>query len=134
MQSATTGPLSAKLLRGPARKRLSRLERRRILQDWAFILPQLVIFVFLTIVPFLVAIPILFTDMSQFNDPQINPVGLRNFTALFTDPSVQRDYLPALRRTVIFVALNYTTVYIFGLSLALLMYEVGFRGGFFTVV
>jgi multiple sugar transport system permease protein len=39
-----------------------------------------------------------------------------------------------LRRTIIFVLLNYTTVYIFGLSLALLMYEVGFRGGFFTVV
>ena len=84
--------------------------------------------------PFIVAIPILFTDMSQFNDPQINPVGWRNFTALFTNPSVLRDYAPALRRTFIFVALNYTTVYIFGLSLALLMYEVGFRGGFFTVV
>jgi ABC-type sugar transport system permease subunit len=47
---------------------------------------------------------------------------------------VQVDYLPALRRTIIFVILNYTTVYIFGLSLALLMYEVGFRGGFFTII
>ncbi|MFO7632424.1 MAG: sugar ABC transporter permease, partial [Caldilinea sp.] len=36
--------------------------------------------------------------------------------------------------TLIFVALNYTTVYIFGLTLALLMFEVGFRGGFFTIV
>jgi len=81
-----------------------------------------------------VAIPILFTDMSQYNDPQIHFVGLQNFTALFTDASVQADYLPALRRTLIFVVLNYTTVYIFGLSLALLMYEVGFRGGFFTVI
>jgi multiple sugar transport system permease protein len=88
----------------------------------------------LTIVPLLIAIPILFTDMSQFNDPQINPVGFRNFTAVFTDPSVQRDYIPAMRRTLVFVVLNYATVYIFGLSLALLMYEVGFRGGFFTIV
>lgn len=119
---------------GRQRRKRSAFERRRMLQDWAFILPQLTIFVLLTIIPFFVAIPILFTDMSQFNDPQINPVGLRNFTALFNDPSVLRDYLPALRRTVVFVALNYTTVYIFGLSLALLMYEVGFRGGFFTVV
>ena len=116
------------------KKGFSKLERRRILEDWAFITPQLLIFVGLTIVPFFVAIPILFTDMSQFNDPQINSVGFRNFTVLFTDPSVQRDYLPALRRTIVFVVLNYTTVYIFGLSLALLMYEVGFRGGFFTVV
>ncbi len=112
----------------------SQLGRKRIMEDWTFLLPQLIIFVLLTIVPFFVAIPILFTDMAQFNDPQINPVGLHNFTALFTDRSVQVDYLPALQRTIIFVLLNYTTVYIFGLSLALLMYEVGFRGGFFTVI
>ncbi|GAB4542978.1 MAG: ABC transporter permease subunit [Anaerolineae bacterium] len=134
MQAAPAQTFDDGLLRDARKGKLGKLERQRIIQDWAFILPQLIIFVFLTIVPFFVAIPILFTDMSQFNDPQINPVGLRNFTALFTDPSVQRDYLPALRRTVIFVVLNYTTVYIFGLSLALLMYEVGFRGGFFTVV
>jgi ABC-type sugar transport system permease subunit len=116
------------------RKPLTRTQKRTILTQYAFILPQLLLFVTLTIVPFFVALPILFTDMSQFNDPQVNPVGLRNFMALFTDPSVQRDYLPALRRTVVFVVLNYSTVYIFGLTLALLMYEVGFRGGFFTVV
>jgi len=131
---STVDTLSDELFKGTKKEKLGKLERRRILEDWAFILPQLVIFIFLTIVPFFVAVPILFTDMAQFNDPKINPVGLRNFTALFTDPSVQRDYLPALRRTIVFVVLNYATVYIFGLSLALLMYEVGFRGGFFTIV
>jgi len=110
------------------------IERRRILTDWLFITPQLVLFVGLTIIPFFIAIPILFTDMSRFGDPQVNWVGFRNFTALFTDPSVQRDYMPALKRTLVFVILNYTTVYLFGLSLALLMYEVGFRGGFFTII
>ena len=131
---STVDTLSDELFKSTKKEKLGKLERRRILEDWAFILPQLVIFIFLTIVPFFVAVPILFTDMAQFNDPKINPVGLRNFTALFTDPSVQRDYLPALRRTIVFVVLNYATVYIFGLSLALLMYEVGFRGGFFTIV
>lgn len=115
-------------------RRMSVRERRRILTDWVFITPQLVLFVGLTIIPFLIAIPILFTDMSSFNDPQVNWVGFRNFTVLFTDPSVQRDYLPALQRTLVFVFLNYMTVYLFGLSLALLMYEIGFRGGFFTIV
>jgi multiple sugar transport system permease protein len=120
---------------GPTAKRgPSKLERRKILGDWGFILPQLLIFVLLTIVPLIIAIPILFTDKSQFNDPTIRQVGWSNFTALFTDPSIQADYFPAFRRTIVFVALNYTTVYIFGLSLALLMYEVGFRGGFFTIV
>ncbi len=117
-----------------AKKGLSKRQKRTILIQWAFLTPQLVLFVGLTIVPFFVALPILFTDMAQFNDPQINPVGFRNFVALFTDPSVQRDYLPALQRTLVFVVLNYSTVYIFGLSLALLMYEVGFKGGFFTVI
>lgn len=116
------------------RKGLNKRQWRTILVQWAFLTPQLVLFLGLTIVPFLIAIPILFTDMSQFNDPQINPVEFRNFTALFTDPSVQRDYLPALGRTLVFVVLNYSTVYIFGLTLALLMYEVGFKGGFFTIV
>ncbi len=133
MQLAATKPRNS-LTNGPTRPATSALARRRILEDWGFILPQLFFFVLLTIVPLLVAIPILFTDMSQYNDPEIHAVGTRNFTALFTDRSVQEDYLPALRRTVVFVVLNYTTVYIFGLSLALLMYEVGFRGGFFTVI
>ena len=134
MRATIVPPTGDPLSRSQGKRKLSKLEKRRMLRDWIFISPQLFIFVLLTIVPFIVAIPILFTDMAQFNDPQINPVGLHNFLALFTDPGVQADYLPALRRTVIFVVLNYTTVFIFGLSLALLMYEVGFRGGFFTVV
>ncbi len=116
------------------RNPFTRHRMRTILVQWAFLTPQFVLFIGLTIVPFIVAIPILFTDMAQFNDPHINPVGLRNFLAIFNDPSVQRDYFPALRRTLVFVVLNYSTVYIFGLTLALLMYEVGFRGGFFTVI
>jgi len=117
-----------------AKHKMSKLERQRMRGDWAFIAPQLFIFVLLTIVPLIIAIPILFTDKSQFNDPDIHQVGWSNFTALFTDRSVQEDYIPAFQRTIVFVALNYTTVFIFGLSLALLMYEVGFRGGFFTIV
>ena len=116
------------------RPELNRLKRRRILEDWAFISPQLFLFALLTLVPFIFAIPILFTDMSNFTDPSVNSVGWANFTAIFDNPSVAADYFPALRRTLIFVALNYTTVYIFGLSLALLMFEFGVRRGFFTII
>ncbi len=118
----------------PKRQKISKMQRRRILSDWAFIAPQFIIFISLTILPLLIAVPILFTDKAQFNDPQINQVGWKNFTRVFTDRSVQDDYIPALEKTVVFVLLNYTTIYIFGLSLALLMYEVGFKGGFFTIV
>ena len=134
MQVAVKGPPIDQEMGKPVKKKISKLERRRIIQDWTFILPQLIIFVVLTIVPLFVAIPILFTDKASFNDPTVSSIGIRNFTALFTDPSVQADYVPAMRRTIVFVLLNYSTVYIFGLSLAILMYEVGFKGGFFTVV
>ena len=134
MQLAAAKPRNGVPAQGPVRPAMSPLAKRRILEDWAFILPQFFFFVLLTIVPLIVAIPILFTDQSQFNDPTISNVGFHNFTTLFTDAATQEDFLPALRRTVVFVVLNYTTVYIFGLSLALLMYEVGFRGGFFTVI
>ena len=136
MQAAPVQAAGEEIARQPARgkKKISKMERRRIRRDLAFIAPQFILFVTLTIIPFFVAIPFLFTDISQFNDPQINQVGFRNFTSVFTDASVQADYLPALRRTLVFVVLNYTTVFIFGLSLALLLYEVGFQGGFFTIV
>ena len=114
--------------------RISKRERRLILTQYAFLAPQLILFVGLTIVPFIVAIPMLFTDQANFTDPQINPVGFSNFTAIFRDPSIQAEYLPALRRTVVFVAMNYLMIFLFGLSLALLMYEIGFHSGFFTVV
>jgi ABC-type sugar transport system permease subunit len=113
---------------------MSKRERRLVLTQYAFLTPQLILFIGLTIIPFFVAIPMLFTDQSSFTDPQMNNIGLRNFTAIFRDPSIQGDYLPALRRTVIFVVMNYVMIFLFGLSLALLLYEVGFRGGFFTVV
>jgi ABC-type sugar transport system permease subunit len=118
----------------PASKGLNKYQRRAVLMQYAFLTPQLILFVGLTILPFFVALPVLFTDQANYTDPRINPVGFSNFTALFTDSSLQSEYLPALRKTVVFVLLNYVMVYLFGLTLALLVYEIGFRGWFFTVV
>lgn len=99
MQVAATKPPSGVVLQEPGAPTISALSRRRIFEDWGFILPQLFFFIVLNIIPLFVAIPILFTDMSQFNDPLVNYVGFRNFTALFTDRAVQEDYLPAFQRT-----------------------------------
>ncbi len=118
----------------PGGTKARRLRDSRVFQDWLFISPQLFLFLLLTLVPFIFALPILFTDQSTFNDPSVNSVGWANFTAVFTNESVRADYFPALRRTLVFVALNYTTIYIFGLTLALLMYEFGIRRGFFTII
>lgn len=107
---------------------------RRIVTDWLFLLPQLSLFVILTIVPFFVALPILFTDQSTFVDPQVNYIGFDNFTRLFTDPAIANEYWPVFGRTLRFAVINYVMAFAFGLPLALLMYEVGFNGGFFTII
>ena len=107
---------------------------RRILTDWAFILPQLILFVGFTILPFIVGLPTVLTDRLSFVDTDVAYVGLDNFTKVFTEPGIRDEFFPALLRTARFTLLNYAMVFIFGLGLALLMYEVGFRGGFFTVI
>ncbi len=113
---------------------MSKHARRRILGDYAFLAPQLLLFVGLTLLPFVVAVPMLVTDRIDFQDSRATYIGLSNFTRVFTDQTVAEEYWPALWRTVRFTVLNYAMVYVFGLSLALLIYEVGFRTGFFTIV
>jgi ABC-type sugar transport system permease subunit len=113
---------------------MSSMRRRRIIGDYLLIAPQLILFVGLTLLPFVVATPMLFTDRLSFQDTGVEYAGWSNFLRLFTDPNIQQEYLPSLQRTLVFVALNYLMVYVFGLSLALLIYEIGFRGWFFTIV
>lgn len=107
---------------------------RRALGDYVFILPQFILYFGLTILPFIIALPILFTDQLSFTDPNPEFIGFSNFTRVFTDFTIAQDYVPALIRTLRFVALNYVMVFVFGLTLALLVFEFGIHSGFFTVV
>jgi ABC-type sugar transport system permease subunit len=116
------------------RRQMGRVKRQRIISDWLLMAPQLILFVGLTLVPFIVAIPMLFTDQLSFQDVGIEWAGASNFTRLLTDPNIQAEYLPSLQRTLLFVTTNYLMVYVFGLTLALLIYEIGFHGWFFTIV
>ena len=105
------------------------------LWDIAFLGPQFVLYFSLTILPFLISIPIVFTDQFGFIDNSINYIGFNNFLNIFRPPLIN-SFLPAVRRTAIFMFLNYATVYIFGMSLALLMYETKskWRKPFITVI
>jgi len=115
-------------------KRFSKRETRRILWSYLFLTPQLVLYLTLTIAPLVLAVPLLFTDRANYTDIDWEYIGLGNFEELFQDESTRSIYLSALGRTARFTALNYAMVYLFGLGLALLMYEVGFRGGLFSVI
>jgi len=55
MASASATPVSVKQP-STAKPRMSKLERRRMWGDWAFIAPQLFIFVLLTIVPLIIGL------------------------------------------------------------------------------
>jgi len=105
------------------------------LWDIAFLGPQFILYFTLTILPFLISIPIVFTDRIGFIDNNIDFIGINNFLNIFRPPLVN-SFLPAVKRTAIFMFLNYATVYIFGMSLALLMYETKskWRKPFFTVI
>jgi ABC-type sugar transport system permease subunit len=118
----------------PIKKKISTRIRKRNFENAILLAPQFILFIFLVFIPFFVAIPFLFTDMSNFMDPQINFIGFDNFTRIFTDSGVAADYWPSLAKTIRFTILNYAMVYVFGLTLALLMFEVGFRGGLFTMI
>jgi len=105
------------------------------LWDIAFLGPQLILYFTFTILPFLISIPIVFTDRIGFIDNNIDFIGINNFLNIFKPPLVN-SFLPAIKRTAIFMVLNYSMVYIFGMSLALLMYETRsrWRKPFFTII
>lgn len=116
------------------RTKLSARERRRVMQDWLLLSPQLILYAGLLILPFVFGLPILFTDRNNFTDLTVRYIGFENFTRLLTDDALRAEFLPAVWRTVRFTIFNYLMVYMFGLALALLMYDIGFRGGLFTMI
>jgi ABC-type sugar transport system permease subunit len=119
------------------KKPLTRSQRRN-LWNVAFVAPQLILYVGLTILPFFVALPIMFTDRLSVMANEATWVGFRNFVTIFQS-GIFTEFKPALLRTVSFTFFNYLTVYLFGLTLALFMYEfrVKFqriKGAFFTII
>jgi len=115
-------------------KNLTSREKKKIVWSYVFLTPQLFLYISLTIVPILVAVQILLTDRLNYTDPDVAFVGVNNFVEMFSNDSVRETYVDAVVRTLRFASVNYLMVYLFGLGLALLMYEIGFRGGFFTII
>jgi multiple sugar transport system permease protein len=118
----------------PSVVRYNSRQVKRVLWQYVFLTPQLLLFLFFIIIPFFLAIPTLFTDQMNFLDADVDQVGFSNLTRIFTDPNVIKDYWPALGRTARFTVLNYLMVYAFGLTLALLVFEIGFKRWSFTMI
>jgi ABC-type sugar transport system permease subunit len=106
---------------------------QRTFWEIVFVAPQLLLYVALTIVPLVIALPIVLTDRINFIDTDVNFVGLRNFVTIFQSPLVEQ-FLPSMGRTVVLTLAGYFMVFAFGLTLALLLYEGHFSGVFFTII
>ena len=113
---------------------ISSRQRRQILYGYLFLTPQLILYLGLTIIPFLVALPMTFTDQINYQDIDIDYVGFDNYTRVVDDPLVSDVYWPALARTAKFTLVHFIVAYLFGWGLALLMYEIGFKSGIFTII
>ena len=118
-------------------KHLTRSQRRN-LWNIAFVAPQFILYVGLTILPFFIALPIIFTDRVSVMDTDYSWIGFRNFATIFQG-AIGEEFKPALLRTVSFTFFNYLTVYLFGLTLALFMFEFKTRfqrvkGAIFTII
>jgi len=108
---------------------------REMMTSLAYVTPQYFLYLALQMGPFLLAIPIIFTNQADFLDQNIDFVGLENIYSLFMPPLSDR-FFPAVERTAIFAVVNYCTVYVFGFFLALAMYELvsRWKNAFFTVI
>ena len=100
-----------------------------------YFLPQFLIYCTFTLLPLVIAIPIVFTNRVNFIDPTVEFIGIQNFIDIFRSPIIE-EMIPAVRRTAVFTAITFLNIFIIGLPLALILYEFKSRlnGPFFTVV
>jgi len=108
----------------------SKSERRRFLQNSKFaykvLLPSLLfVFVFIAL-PMFYSIRIAFTDY-KYGVPTGKPILFKNFTDIFTDPTIAPIFYKSLAITFEFAAIAVVMVVIISLAIALLLNE-RFRG------
>lgn len=119
-------------------KKFLNRQQKETLWDILLVTPQFILYFTLTILPFFVALPIIFSDRVSFLDLNVHFIGFKNFISIFKYP-LAADFVPSVRRTASFTLLNYGMVYLFGLPLALFMYELKnkfkrIKGGFMTII
>ena len=92
------------------------------IMDFSFVLPSLVIFIVIIIIPLISGIRYTFTDWNGMSKT-INYVGLKNYITVFTD----KDLLTPIRNTAIFTLITTVAINVLGLGIAM-MVEREFRG------
>jgi len=108
---------------------------KEIFVDLFYSMPQFSIYFGVLLLPFIIALPMIFTDRVDFLDTEIDFVGFSNFVTVLQG-NLQAQFFHALRRTVIFTTVAYCWVMIISFALALCLYELKSRikSAFFTII
>ena len=85
-------------------------------KDFSFLLPSLVIFIIIIIIPLISGIRYTFTDWNGMSK-NINYVGLKNYITVFRD----KDLLLPIRNTAIFTLVTLVMINALGLGLAMMV-------------
>ena len=85
-------------------------------KDFSFLLPSLVIFIIIIIIPLISGIRYTFTDWNGMSK-DINYVGLKNYITVFRD----KDLLLPIRNTAIFTLVTLVMIHALGLGLAMMV-------------
>ncbi len=111
----TTSPLATRKASGP-RTTWSRRKLKQRLEPYGFLTPTVLLLVVLMFIPIFLVIQYSFFDNVIFNDNPI-PVGLRNYTAVLTDPV----FFTAVKNTFFFVGVSVAAHLVIGLGFAVLL-------------
>ncbi len=106
--------------------------RERKITEFLFLVPTVLAFIMVIIIPFIIGIYYSFTDWDGVNVAR-NAVGLANYRAIFTDPA----FLHAFLTTVLFTVFNVIAVNVVAFLMALLVTSNVkgrnlYRAGFFV--
>ena len=96
--------------------RPKKLKWKKELLDLSFLLPALLLFLFIIIVPLISGVRFTFTDWDGMSPVQ-NFVGLKNYRTVFTD----KDLLEPIRNTVLFTVVTVVAINVIGLALAMMV-------------
>lgn len=81
---------------------LNKLKLKRKIVNFLFLLPALILFLFIVAIPFAKGIRISFTDWDGFS-PIYNFIGLQNYKNILTDPSIGRPIKNSVYYTIVTV-------------------------------
>lgn len=108
--------LAVDVEKGAAESMKKKINWKKELTDLSFLLPALILFAFIVVIPMLTGIRYTFTDWDGMSKV-MNFVGLKNYRTVLTDP----DLLVPIRNTGFFTLVTVMAINVLGLGIAMMV-------------